>query len=474
MSEKLTLSELQLMIRDSLYMSLPDMYWVVAEISEIKENYAGHCYLELIEKQQDDKNIRARVKAIIWCKRYSLLKSYFENITGEALREGLKVLVRVKIEYHELYGLSLIICDIDPAFTMGELAIRRQMIIRQLEEEGVFSMNKELELPLSLQRIAIISSASAAGYTDFMKHLTKNEFGYVFYTRLFESPMQGSDTENGIISALDRIASHYELFDVVVIIRGGGSQVDLSWFDNYRIAYHVTQFPLPVITGIGHDKDMSVTDMVANVAIKTPTAVADFIVGRMNLVENRLFEMLTTIRDLSREIIQKNHSRIESSGIRLLPLSRVFISGIKEQISEKSFRLVSSGGEYLHKAGLIPDRQLSRIKASLKSHLTSANQSLERSKTAIKAETLKLVYRKRSEIEFLGKNIDLLRPENVLKRGYTITYLNGRIRKRKDDLVAGDIIDTRFTDGFVTSRIIADQNEKSPEGIRKPESNLSD
>lgn len=459
MTEKLTLSELQLIIRDSLYMSFPDMYWVIAEISEIKENYAGHCYLELIEKQKDDKNIRARVKGIIWCKRYGFLKSYFENITGESLREGLKVLVRVKIEYHELYGLSLVICDIDPSFTLGELAMKRQLIIRQLEEEGIFSMNKELGLPMSLQRVAIISSASAAGYTDFMDHLINNDIGYVFYTRLFESPMQGSETENGIINALDRIAVHQDLFDVVVLIRGGGSQVDLSWFDNYNIAYHITQFPLPVLTGIGHEKDMSVSDMVAFAALKTPTAVADFIVNHMSAIGSRLDEMITEIKDLSRAILETNLNRLETSGIRLLPLSRLFISTTRDLLSEKSFRLITSGGEYIRKAQLIPAGQNSRLQSGLKSFFASGNNLLDRYLPDLLAQSQGLLQKRILKLETYDKNIDLLKPENVLKRGYTMTYRNGSIIKRKEDLAKGDIIDTRFSDGIISSRILdEDQN----------------
>ena len=272
MDGKLTLTELQLIIKDSLYMALPDMYWVIAEISEIRENYNGHCYMELVEKHPDEISIRSRVKAVIWSSRYRFIKSFFENSTRESLREGIKILVRAKIDYHEIYGLSLVINDIDPAFTIGEMALKRQMILKKLEEEGVLTMNKELDFPLVPQRIAIISSSNAAGYTDFMKHLTGNSFGYVFYTALFETPMQGSETEAGVIRALEKIAGHPEKFDLAVIIRGGGSQTDLSWFDNYNIAFYITQFPLPVITGIGHEKDLSVADIVAYRSLKTPTA----------------------------------------------------------------------------------------------------------------------------------------------------------------------------------------------------------
>src|SRR5450759_3338908 len=192
MTEKLSLTELQLIIKDSLYLALPDMYWVTAEITEIKENSAGHCYLELVEKYSEEKNVRARVKAIIWSNRYRFLKSFFENITGESLNKGLKILVKVKIEYHEIYGLSLIITDIDPSYTIGEMAMKRQLIIKRLEEEGVFTMNKEVEFPVAPQRIAVISSKNAAGYSDFINHLNGNSSGYVFYPFLIDTVMQGN------------------------------------------------------------------------------------------------------------------------------------------------------------------------------------------------------------------------------------------------------------------------------------------
>ncbi len=453
MTEKLSLHELQLMIRDSLYISFPGMYWVVAEISEIKENSSGHCYLELIEKQTDDRNIRARVKAISWCKQYRFLKSYFENITGQTLKEGLKVLVRIKIEYHELYGLSLIICDIDPAFTVGEMAMKRQNIIRQLEDEGVFSMNKELGLPYVIQRVAIISSSAAAGYTDFMNHLVNNGYGYVFYTRLFESAMQGHDTESGILNALEKISGHQDKFDAVVIIRGGGSQVDLSWFDNYNIAYYITQFPLPVLTGIGHDKDMSVSDMVACVALKTPTAVADFIVSHNAKIENRLLDMLTEIKEHTRVIIEKSRNRLETAGIKLLPLSRILLSSIKGQVSEYCLRLVRSGNEQIRRSRFFVAGQSSSLSGRINSYILSKRTYLELSARTLAPGSSKIIQKRRSELDFYQKNIELLMPENVLRRGYTITSINGKIKKTKEGLSAGDVIDTRFIDGTISSRI---------------------
>jgi exodeoxyribonuclease VII large subunit len=454
MPEKLSLTELQLIIRDSLYMALPDMYWVVAEISEIKENSAGHCYLELIEKHPDEKNVRARVKAIIWSKRYRFLKSFFENATGESLKEGLNILIKIKVEYHELYGLSLIITDIDPAFTIGEMSMKRQLIIKKLEQEGVFSMNKELDIPVAPQRIAIISSKNAAGYTDFIDHLIRNNFGYVFYTALFESAMQGTETESGIVEALNRIADHSHLFDLVVIIRGGGSQSDLSWFDNYNIAYHITQFPLPLITGIGHEKDMSVTDLVANTSLKTPTAVADFLINRVTSAEDHLNEMSTEIKSISTGIIEKNKYRIESAGIKLLPISRILLAGIKDELSGRIMELINSGKEQTFRAGLIPATLRARLLSTVKIFLSGNETAIQRKKQMIVSGTLTSINQNGIRLKGLENTLNVLKPENVLLRGYTITSVNGKVLKSVGQINAEDIIDTQFIDGSVRSRVV--------------------
>ncbi len=454
MPEKLSLSELQLIIRDSLYLALPEMYWVIAEISEINENFAGHCYLELIEKHPDEKNVRARVKAIIWSNRYSFLKSFFENITGESLKKGLKILVKTKVEYHELYGLSLVISDIDPAFTIGEMAMKRQLVIKRLVQEGVFSMNKELDFPAVPQRIAIISSKNAAGYSDFVKQLTDNGKGYVFYTALIETAMQGIDTEQGVISALDKIAINSHLFDLVVIIRGGGSQSDLSWFDSYNIAYHVTQFPLPVITGIGHDKNMSVTDMVANKSLKTPSAVANFLIDWLAVAEKHFIDMSSEIKDFSRLIIDKNKSRIETSKNSLIPIVRLSLSDIKNILSGKIIETVNVGKEYIIRAGLTPANQELRLASAAEAFSSGKAKALERIGHKLISDTTDFLDRNSKRLEGLDNTLNFLNPHNVLKRGYTITSFNGKILKKSIQIKTDDLIDTQFSDGLVKSKIV--------------------
>lgn len=456
--EKLSISELQSIIRDSLYIAFPDTLWIIAEISEIKENYAGHCYLELIEKQKDGNNIKARIRAIIWCKKYSFLKSYFLNVTGQSLICGLKIMVKAKVEYHELYGLSLDILDIDPAYTIGELSAKRQLIIRQLEEEGIFEMNREMSLPSVIRKIAIISSRNAAGYTDFLNHLTNNNYGYFFYTTLFESPMQGPETESGIVKALDRIAEHRDIFDIAVIIRGGGSQVDLSWFDNYNIAYHITQFPIPVITGIGHDKDRSVTDMVAFEALKTPTAVADFLIDHNASFEIHLNDLWSGIKRSSLEVVEKNRMIADSYGLRLFPLTRNLISKIHERLSDKIIRLVKTGTQFVNKTIVDITGQQSRLNSATKTCLLRKGDLISAKENQMKPKTMNYLSSVSLKLTNYQKNLEILKPENVLKRGYTITLRNGLIIKSSKMIGQGDIITTQFSDGILSS-IVESQTE---------------
>jgi exodeoxyribonuclease VII large subunit len=333
------------------------------------------------------------------------------------------------------------------------MAVKRHLIIRRLEEEGVFDMNRDIAYTGSFQRIAIISSQNAAGYTDFINHLKSNPQGYVYYTSLFESPMQGTETENGIITALDRISDLEQYFDIVVIIRGGGSQVDLSWFDNYNIAYHITQFPLPVLTGIGHDKDKSVADLVAFRALKTPTAVADYILEHTASIENSLVEMSVRLRELSHEITEAYRNRIESVAIKLYPLSHVLLSESREILNSKSMRLVSAGKECTRNANLFTTGSKSKLINAVKIYFRSKNSVFEVSDLSLKMNTLRLIQERKSGINVLEKTLDLLKPENVLQRGYTITIKNSEIVKRKVELSENEIIETRFIDGTIRSKV---------------------
>ena len=453
MDDKLSLSELQLLIRDSLYTALPGFYWVVAEISEIKENYAGHCYLELIEKQNDDLNIKARVRAIIWNKKYRFLKPLFESGTGESLKEGLKILVKVQIEYHELYGLSLNITDLDPAFTLGEMAVRRQMIIKRLEDEGIIRMNKEMDFPVIPRRIAIISSKNAAGYSDFIRQLFGNSYGYSFACRLFEAIMQGSETEESVISALLKISDHINDFDVVVVIRGGGSQSDLSWFDNYNIAYHVTQFPLPVITGIGHEKDMSVTDIVAFRSEKTPTAVAEFLVTCMLSAENIIKQLAMGISTVSLSIIKEYSEIVSVSRSRLFPVAKMLLSSTRTRLTASIVDLINVGKDYLVRQEFEPKTHLLKLISTVNNFLSAKESSIKGITSDLKSHSARLIKMDDQLLAGLINSVKILDPENTLKRGFTITSANGRIVSDVKKLRKGDIINTRFRNGSVDSKV---------------------
>lgn len=307
----LTLLDLQRMVRHTLESRFNEPLWISAEISELKVNRSGHCYLNLVEKGATDGAPRAEARAVIWRSAYTPMVSMFEAATGATLRAGLRVLVRVMVSYHEIYGFSLQIIDLDPRYTLGEVERRRRETIARLQDDGVWDMNRELELSRPTLRIAIISSDTAAGYQDFMNELRRSI--YRFKTTLFRSLMQGDAAEESIISALHAIAEREEEFDVVAIIRGGGSTSDLALFDSYLIATHVAQFPLPIFSGIGHDKDISVVDMVAHTSLKTPTAVAT------RLIEMADYEM-STIESFAADITTMVESRLHNEDMRIYQL----------------------------------------------------------------------------------------------------------------------------------------------------------
>ena len=278
--QAISLYGLTTLIRRTIDQNLPDAYIVIAEIQSLSVNRSGHAYLDLVEKSEGGDQIISQARATIWASQFRMIRAYFESTTGRQLQPGIKIMVKAKVTFHEIYGLSLNITDILPEFTAGEIAMQRQRTINQLKEEGIFEMNKELALPMLVQRIAVISSATAAGYGDFTKQLQGNQYGYKFVTTLFEASVQGDGAASSIISQLDIIAELRNQYDCVAIIRGGGSKTDLACFDQLSICQHICQFPLPVITGIGHDRDESIADLVANTPLKTPTAVAQFLIDR--------------------------------------------------------------------------------------------------------------------------------------------------------------------------------------------------
>ena len=274
----MTLLQLQERIREGIEEAVPPVVWITAEIGELKMHSSGHCYLEFVSYREKGHAVAAKARGTIWSSTFRLLKPYFETTAGVALASGLNVLVKVQVSFSPIYGLSLNVLDIDPSFTVGELELKRQQTIARLKDEGCFDMNSSLQIPSLPRRIAIVSSPTAAGYRDFMKQLHGNEGGVRFHTELFAAQMQGEEAPGSIVAALENIASREEEFDAVAIIRGGGAAMDLVCFDDYTLAVNIAQFPLPVVTGIGHDHDFHIADMVAHTWLKTPTAAADFFV----------------------------------------------------------------------------------------------------------------------------------------------------------------------------------------------------
>ncbi|MBQ7415095.1 MAG: exodeoxyribonuclease VII large subunit [Prevotella sp.] len=317
MSEKrYTLHTLNALVKEAIAAELPDEYWVEAELSECRES-RGHCYMELVEKDETSNTPVAKASAKCWKQTWAVVQPYFERTTGQPLRAGMKVLLKVYPQFHEAFGFSWIVTDIDPNYTLGDMAQRRQQIIAQLKAEGVFDLQRELVIPRFCQRIAVISAATAAGYGDFCRQLEENEYGLVFYPTLFPAVMQGEQVEQSVIAALNRINGHADDYDVVVIIRGGGSTSDMSGFDTLSLAENVANFPLPIITGIGHDRDECVLDMVSNTRVKTPTAAAAFLIAHLadtlqhlNDLQQRLSFMLTMFKTNFEHQLDQRYERI--------------------------------------------------------------------------------------------------------------------------------------------------------------------
>lgn len=338
--QRYTLRQLNLMVRDTIEMQMPDEYWVEAELSECRER-GGHCYMELIEKEEQTNTPVARASAKCWRQTWQILQPHFERVTGQPLHAGLKVLLRVYAQYHEAYGFSWIVTDIDPTYTIGDMARKRQETIRQLKEEGVFDLQRELRIPLFAKRIAVISAAGAAGYGDFCRQLEDNEYGFKFEVTLFPAIMQGEQVELSVISALNKIYEQSpSTYDVVVIIRGGGATADLSGFDTLALAENVAQFPLPIITGIGHDRDESILDMVSNTRVKTPTAAATLLIYNLRQVLERLNIAQQRI-SMAGHIITDARHRIEMLQQRLSVSIERIITNQKHHLSQLELLLQS-------------------------------------------------------------------------------------------------------------------------------------
>ena len=426
----LSLYELNNLVRSCLENVMPDTYWVRAELSEVRVS-RGHCYLEFVQKSERGDGLVAKARGQVWVNRWNIVRPYFERTTGRPLSPGMQVLVCVGVTFHELYGYSLNVVDIDPTFTLGDIARRRQEILKQLEQEGVLTMNKELPLPRLLQRVAVISSASAAGYGDFCNQLTGNVRGLCFRTKLFPAVMQGDGVEASVIAALNAIAAEMDEWDAVVIIRGGGSTSDLAGFDTLALAENVAQFPLPVITGIGHERDDTVIDVVAHTRVKTPTAAAEFLIhhqeAELDLVE-RLADRLTSA---SRQVLHAEQVRHQRICAKLPSLFSAFRLREENRLERLMGAAANGAVRYVERRKSAVEMFGQRLEQSAKTMLVKENHRLVR----------------------IADKAELASPERVLRLGYSITRINGHAVIDASGVKVGDTIVTTLANGEIRSEV---------------------
>ena len=405
-TKRFSLLELNRLVREAIEDALPIEYWVEAELSECRES-RGHCYMELIQKDEQTATPIAKASAKCWANKWLTIRPYFERTTGQQLHAGMKILLQVYPQFHEAYGFSWIVTDIDPTYTLGDMARKRQEIIQKLKAEGVFDLQKELQLPVFCQRIAVISSQTAAGYGDFCNQLADNPYGFKFETQLFPAIMQGEGVEQSIISALEQI---YDMpFDCVVIIRGGGATSDMSGFDTLALAENVANFPTPIITGIGHERDESILDMISHTRVKTPTAAAALLIDHLKGV----LETIEGAQSMITHYVQQKLS-IANSQLSI--------------ISEAIPRLFS----------IVKTRQEAKIDALY----TRLPMLIERRFTS-----------ESHRLQLMDEKLKALDPTLLLARGYSITMHNGRAVKDASQLPPGAEIETRLAKGTIHSVI---------------------
>lgn len=428
MQKHLTLYELNGLVRKVIETTLTQEYWVEAELSECRENH-GHCYMELIEKDGASNTPVAKASAKCWRSTWMVIRPYFERITGQSLAKGMKVLLKVYPQFHEQYGFSWIVTDINPEFTLGDMARKRQEIIRQLKSEGVFDLQKELVIPMFAQNIAVISSATAAGYGDFCNQLSDNDYGFVFQTELFTAVMQGERVEESVIAALDRINDRIDDFDVVVIIRGGGGTADFSGFDTLALAENVANFPLPIITGIGHDRDECVLDMVSNTRVKTPTAAAALLIDNLARVYTFLQDAQNTIVNNIEHALDYEKMRLDRL-VRQIPLLFSMVKTKEEARLENAAMALRSASDACMQSKRLAYTTVVRLLHNAQGHLLDDY---------------------RNHLKQLELQLRTLDPQRMLRYGYSITRINGHAIRDAKELKPGSEIETTLEKGTIKS-----------------------
>lgn len=455
--EALSLLELTGLVRRRLERAMPEPCWLVAELSEVRLGASGHCFLEFVQKDAQGGSLVAKARGTIWRKQYKNIFSRFLRATGLTLEPGIKVMVQVEVAFHELYGFSLNVLDIDPTYTLGEVARRRLEIIRQLEEDGVMNLNKELPLPRIISNVAVISSPTAAGFGDFQAQLSQSPYG--FHVRLFPALMQGEKVEESVIAALDAIASEAQNWDVVVLIRGGGATADLQGFDSYLLAENVAQFPLPVLTGIGHERDDTIVDLVAHTRLKTPTAVAAFLVARREGEGAALEDLKVRLsRSLEQRLLQE-HREVEKISMALkLSASRVVVAHRQAflemhlRFERAVFRLTSREREALWRLNM-------KLESLARALLKDKHHALELLPSRLQESVQRILQQNHQRQLFLAQALKLADPERILALGFSMTFHDGILVKDAGALREGDEITTRLARGKITSTVKTNPKE---------------
>jgi exodeoxyribonuclease VII large subunit len=426
----ISISQLTEQIRLTLETELEPVYWVVGELADFRQAPQGHVYFELVEKEGNQ--VQAKIRANLWQFTYRSVAAKFQSVTGTSLKNGMKVLAQVVVTYHPVYGLSINVKDIDPSFSLGERARARQETIDQLTRAGLIQLNGRFQLPPVVQRIAVISSSTAAGYGDFVNQLENNPYGYKVYHRLYHSLMQGNEAVGSLLSSLEKIRTSSEPLNLeaVVIIRGGGAQLDLDCFDDYRLAAAIANFPLPVFTGIGHERDETIADLVAHTRLKTPTAVAEFLLSGFREFEDNLNNMLQRLDRSTRRQLREEENKIHQLALRAKSLSKTRISLEIEKVKNRTNRIEFASKNLLR---------------SRKSNLDALEKALQKNFSAfLEKQTEKLTNQ-----ELLLRQLD---PNSLLKRGYSRTELDGKpIHLANPQL--GDQIETITQNQRISSKI---------------------
>lgn len=452
MDNHIGLYQLNATVKQGLKQLFPECIWIVAEIADLREHISGHCYLELVEKH--DNKIIASARATIWANVYRQLKNRFEKEVGRNLSAGLKILIAVEVIFHEQYGFSLNIKNIDPKYTLGDILQAKQEILNRLKDEGILNMNKDLDFPKLPKNIALISSPTAAGLEDFMMQIENNKYGYKFHIKLFPSIMQGDKTTESLIKSLELIYKNEYLFDVVVIVRGGGSKIDLASFDTYEIGCNIAQFPLPIIVGIGHERDDTIVDLVAHTKLKTPTAVAEFLICKFYEADTVLCNLRDKFIDRINSKILEEKTSLQYTSKQIAYLSTNLVNTNKSKLKDfmADTKVRSNLRTLREEANLI--RLENTLKFNLREKIKREKNIVDRLIMNLSIGSAGIIIKEKQKLEIasaISKHSD---PKLILKRGFSISRVGGKLVSGISELKKGDIMETTLKDGKIKSEVI--------------------